>query len=1063
MSDKTWDEVKNEYAKPGYGLVRTTRRTRYFRPDDQGKEGAAREALEFNKQDLIDATGGGTGFNDEHLVNSINDVEEKVDALEPRVKKNEDDIANLKLNLGDYDYLVMRVDYIDGVASDAYSLAKKNETRLNELSLDNNQVEVDLSALRLKDAEQDVKINQNIKDILALQNAISGGEDLTAHIAQIQKNKEDIAKLDQKVLVIDGKVSDNKRNIDKNASDIDKLQDDVSKLKAQEDLTPRVEKLEETVKDHDKRMDTLTSKFAGIEDQVNANTSLSNKNEEDIKKLDGRVTNNTNSIDSLQMQVDALTPYDDTELWESQAAQDEAIASNAKDIEDDEKRITKNEEDIKKLQDEEIYDSDVLIGGNFGGTDPEVGDSVKLTLTSNGNRPTGGSQNPGQISVWHLAPEGNTEPVNELKANLPNPAIVPEVVRYLWIVQGEKVQIWTLAGEGWFTNTNVYHASAASVSGDTLAKDVEATLSFSDPADISAFNRLSFATQAELNAHLYENKADKEAINKVNDRIDLLAQDVKTNEDNIESLGEILDALISGGIEGEVEIDLANYYKKSETYNKDEVDVRLEKKVNHGGDTLQGLYTFSGVEGTGGIEIANSEGELTLKISENGVVSQNFDGANLGNRNFITRQNMQAALDDLHHDLDVDNLLVNESIKVANDTEADVPLDIAGKFKVEADGSVTQPEDLENSLNRNLVNRKNLTDVASKKYDKSGGRIDGTVTVVSQESQVMQVIGKDGANIVFYNTGTIAQNPALENANDNHMITRRNLKSALTAKANVAGDTFTGEVVNDQSRNGARAFTVKKNGEETLILWSDGVINQLGEKANTQGKNVITRKNLNDALENYSGSDHNHDSDYAPADHQHDNYAKLAAVNEFRRPQRINSQDNTNDYLLWLENEGTTKLTVKKTGEVVGTFIENPVDNSLITKKYADRTYPLKNHNHHDQYVRMISGQASNLSLTGDVSHVGFALRLAPGGYRVEASPNQNDKLGTDGYNSPETIVTYGKYQAEVNNIHSELRSKANAVHSHASEDFPPVLIGQDPKIVGQLGYRNNTLLLKVS
>ena len=945
MSDKTWDEVKNEYAKPGYGLVRTTRRTRYFRPDDQGKEGAAREALEFNKQDLIDATGGGTGFNDEHLVNGINEVEEKVDALEPRVKKNEDDIANLKLNLGDYDYLVMRVDYIDGVASDAYSLAKKNETRLNELSLDNNQVEVDLSALRLKDAEQDVKINQNIKDILALQNAISGGEDLTAHIAQIQKNKEDIAKLDQKILITDGKVSDNKRNIDKNASEIDKLQEDVSKLKAQEDLTPRVEKLEETVKDHDNRMDTLTSKFAGIEDQVNTNTALSNQNEEDIKNLGVLVEENADNIDSLQMQVNALTPYDDTELWESQAVQDEAIASNAKDIEDDEKRITKNEEDIKKLQDADIYDSDVLIGGNFGGTDPE--------------------------------------------------------------------------------------------------------------------SRLSFATQAELNSHLYENKADKDDVNKVNDRIDLLAQDVKTNEDNIESLGEILDALISGGIEGEVEIDLANYYKKSETYNSDEIDVRLEKKVNHGGDTLQGLYTFSGEDGTGGIEITNSEGELTLKINESGIVSQNFDGDNSSPRNFITRQNLEGALDDLHKDLDVDNLLVSQSIKVANDTEADVPLDIAGKFKVEADGSVTQPEDLENSLNRNLVNRKNLTDIADEKYNKSGGRIDGTVTVVSEESQVMQVIGKDGANIVFYNTGTIAQNPALDNANNNHMITRKNLKDALEEKADIDGDTFTGAVAVDVTAN--KAFSVKKNGTETLTLWADGTIDQFGNKDNTADKHVITRKNLNDALSGYSGSDHNHDSDYAPADHQHDNYAKLAAINEFRRPQRINSQDNSNDYLLWLQDESVTKFSVKKTGEVEATFIENPGENSLITKKYADRKYPIKAHNHHDQYVQSTNGMASNLALTGNVSHNSFSIKVANGGHEVAASPNQNERLGQAGYNNPETLVTYGKYSSEINTLHSELRGKANTVHSHSSEDFPPVLIGQDPQIVGQLGYRNNTLLLKVS
>ena len=935
---ETWDDIKKS-AYPSMALVRTSRRQRYFRPTDAKEDVYARETIELNKQDLIDATGGGTGFNDQHLIEGIDDVEEKVDALEPRVKKNEDDIADLKLNLGDYDYLLTRINYLDTVASSAYNLAKSNENRLNQLESDKDETELDLSALHLKDSQQDAKIKQNEIDIAALKGIITGGEDVSAALAQIEKNKQDIKKINDSLLITNGKVSDNQRNIDKNTSEINSLKKDVRDLQGKEDLTPRVEDLEDTVGQHEVKIKNLSSDVRDIDYLTKATAATAEKNKTDITSLNSRMGAAEYDIVDLQGQVNSLTPYDDTGLWDDQKEQNEKIANNTKDIENNKKSIQGNASDIKDLQDAEIFETDVLL-----------------------------------------------------------------------------------------------------VSSDSR----------------------KFATQAELNAHIVDNKADKEEINKVNDRIDLLGQDVKTNTDNIENLGEILDALISGGIEGEVEIDLANYYKKSETYNSQEIDLKLDKKVNRGGDTLKGLYTFSGEEGEGGISIVGAGGDVTLSIREDGVISQNFDGANSSARNFITRGNLVAALDELHENLDVDNLLVNESIKIADTSSAGTPLDIAGVLKVDADGTVTQDENLPNDLGRNLMNRKNVTDITKEKYDKAGGKISGAVTIESTESQPLKISGNEGVNVTVYNSGTIAQNPVLENANNNHMVNRKNLNDGLAAKANKSGDTFTGPVAIDVPSN--QTLMIKKSGATTLQIWADGSIDQENATSNTKPTNLINRKNLTDALANYSEGSHNHNNDYAAKDHNHESdYARLDYPNEFVRAQQINTKTEDNyGHVLLLRNEGSSVYEMRKDGQViVGPEVSDPRDNALITRKFADNTYTKPGHYHSD-YLPKYNAQAHNMGFVGTMDHVGFKVKMENATYVAQASQEQNDKLGKE-ITNPAALVTYGKYADEVGGLRTDVDNKSEEGHVHDFQnDVTAVLIGQNPTKVGQLGYKNNTLLLKV-
>ena len=936
MTD-TWDDIKKE-AYPSMAFVRTSRRQRYFRPTDAKEDVYARETIELNKQDLIDATGGGTGFNDAHLIEGINDVDEKVDELEPRVKQNEDDIASLKLNLGDYDYLLSRVDYLDTVASSAYNLAKKNENRLNQLELDKNETELDLSALHLKDSQQDAKIRQNEIDIAALKGVITGGEDITAALAQIEKNKQDIKKVNDNLLITNGKVSDNQRNIDKNTSDINSLKTDVKELQGKENLTPRVEDLENTVSKHETQIKDLTSDVRNVEYLTQTTAVTAEKNKNDIVSLNSRMNNAEYDIVDLQGQINSLESYDDTDLWDNQTEQDEKIANNTKDIADNKKGIQSNASDIKDLQDAEIFETDIL-------------------LVDSGTR--------------------------------------------------------------------------------------------------------KFNTQAELNAHIVDNKADKEEINKVNDRIDLLGQDVKTNTDNIENLGEILDALISGGIEGEVEIDLANYYKKSETYNSQEIDLKLDKKINRGGDTIKGIYNFSGEDGEGGINILGPTGDMTLSIREDGVVSQNFDGENSSPRNFVTRRNLSTALEELHRDLDVDNLLVSESIKIADTSSADTPLDVAGVLQVEADGTVTQDENLPNELGRNLMNRKNVTDITKEKYDKSGGKISGAVTIESTASQPLKISGNEGVSVVVYNTGTIAQNPVLDNPNNNHVVNRKNLNDGLAEKANKSGDTFTGQVIIDKPSN--QTLTIKKSGETTLQIWADGSIDQIKVPSNGQPQHLINRKNLTDALAGYSQGSHNHDAAYAALDHGHEDYAKLGSPNEFTRAQQINtSREDSYGHLLLLKKEGVPVYEMRKDGQVLVTpEVSDPSDRALITRKFADSTYVTSDHPH-EKYLLKSNGQANNLSFIGNMTHAGFKVKMEGSNWVAQANENQNNKLGTE-ITNPAALVTWGKYSDEVGGLKTDVENKSDKGHTHEfQDDVTAVLIGQNPTKVGQLGYRNNTLLLKV-
>ena len=71
-----------------------------------------------------------------------------------------------------------------------------------------------------------------------------------------------------------------------------------------------------------------------------------------------------------------------------------------------------------------------------------------------------------------------------------------------------------------------------------------------------------------------------------------------------------------------------------------------------------------------------------------------------------------------------------------------------------------------------------IWNAVNNKYDKTGGPISGAVTINSQESKVLEIEG-NGSSVVVYNTGTIAQNPASDNVDKNHMINRSNLDDAM--------------------------------------------------------------------------------------------------------------------------------------------------------------------------------------------------------------------------------------------------------------------------------------------
>ena len=102
---------------------------------------------------------------------------------------------------------------------------------------------------------------------------------------------------------------------------------------------------------------------------------------------------------------------------------------------------------------------------------------ITLTLRHNGSRPTGSTQNAGDVGIWKLETGSTTTPPNELKAQMSDSGIGASEWREVRLVQGTRKQVWTVAGS-WTTNTTVLHVSAESYEGDTLVADEEVKVEF---------------------------------------------------------------------------------------------------------------------------------------------------------------------------------------------------------------------------------------------------------------------------------------------------------------------------------------------------------------------------------------------------------------------------------------------------------------------------------------------------------------------------------------------------------------------------------------------------------
>lgn len=119
------------------------------------------------------------------------------------------------------------------------------------------------------------------------------------------------------------------------------------------------------------------------------------------------------------------------------------------------------------------------------------------TLTTNGNRPTGGSGVEGELAVWHnVTSDSTTDPANELKVLFDGAYDKVDAfsrpLRFRLSQQsGTRNQYWTVDDNGWQTEGNVWHLSAVKVTGDNLVVGintiVEASAYFIDD-DVSAYH-----------------------------------------------------------------------------------------------------------------------------------------------------------------------------------------------------------------------------------------------------------------------------------------------------------------------------------------------------------------------------------------------------------------------------------------------------------------------------------------------------------------------------------------------------------------------------------------------
>lgn len=83
-------------------------------------------------------------------------------------------------------------------------------------------------------------------------------------------------------------------------------------------------------------------------------------------------------------------------------------------------------------------------------------------------------------------------------------------------------------------------------------------------------------TQHAWNLYVESNMATKADITRIDGEISTLDGRVTTNEGNITNLNNIIDDLTTGG----GTVDLANYYKKTETYSSAEIDALLNNKTD---------------------------------------------------------------------------------------------------------------------------------------------------------------------------------------------------------------------------------------------------------------------------------------------------------------------------------------------------------------------------------------------------------------------------------------------------------------------------------------------------
>ena len=101
------------------------------------------------------------------------------------------------------------------------------------------------------------------------------------------------------------------------------------------------------------------------------------------------------------------------------------------------------------------------------------------TLTTNGNRPTGGSGVAGELAIWHnVTSESTTTPANELKILFDGAYgkvdAFSRPLRFRLSQQsGTRNQYWSVDDNGWQTEGNVWHLSASEVSGDNLVVGID--------------------------------------------------------------------------------------------------------------------------------------------------------------------------------------------------------------------------------------------------------------------------------------------------------------------------------------------------------------------------------------------------------------------------------------------------------------------------------------------------------------------------------------------------------------------------------------------------------------